>query len=439
LFLQNQLNLKVLKDFFALSDKPFCPQSRPVECFFHDIQRTTEEENLENLQLYLLAARKSIYQGESGIGLDILAEYGWNRYIRRLQKASFFFECCHTLTYAEKQQKAFERQLTTNRQEGPSFFAQEDTSTFFEELYEIKTRHGFCAVNISRDVWIQGCANLYNKCRSQPIPAMLLPVLLTIYSTDGKEFSNLYAYFKYKNRRFSIDTQKQVVSLFQEVCEAVTKHISKSTSFVIPIFHWLNIENAFCLQKGLTDDDAEIVKQYFDEYCNKNDLSKADEGKLLKFSYGSDIRSLAKLCNLNTYIMMNQLPTENMPAKAKRPLRLLTDGKLLPKVPHMENQRIFDQYFCNLYQKVPAIPAFSQLALLRYYRLPLDFYLDTEPDFFPDIEEGMVAAISHYSGVIQHSFWPQQVIRFRKAERYNWLNRRANARIQYKLGNILDR
>lgn len=439
MFPQKTIEHSLLKEFFDQNDNCFGKQNRPVEYFFHDVQRTLDEAGLETLQVFLLTARRSIYQGNGG-DLTVLNQYALQRCDDRIHKAAFLFDCCDTLTYAEKQQKAFERQVITNGRAAPDFFQCEVPYTFFEHLYELKSQHGFSIPDIPKSDWINNCQYLFDNCRFQPIPAMLLPTVLTIYSTDGKEFSNLYSYFKYKNRRLSVEMKRQVASLFSDICKEVQNQFPCVNKFVIPIFRWPDIEDAFCKRQGLCEEEAKIAKDFFAEYRPKNDLVKSREAKLLEFAYGANIRSLAKLCNLNTYTIMNCLSTNLVPAKAKRPLKLLMEGELLPAAPGISEFQNFDRYFHGMYRHISAIPAFSQLALLRYYRLPMDTYLDAYPDFFTDIEEAAVAALSDYVELLRHNYWlEQEVFEFKRDTEYIWLNKRARARMHYKLGNILER
>ena len=268
---------------------------------------------------------------------------------------AFLFDYCDTLTYAERQQKAFERQIITNHRKAPDFFPDGAPAGFFERLYELKIQHGFYLGNMSKEACIDGYQWLFNTCRFQPIPAMLLPTVLIIFSTDEKEFSNIYSYFKYKNRRFSKEAQKQVIALFKDICKEVRFRIPCTSGFIIPIFRWTDIEEVFCRQRNLCRADVEIAKGVFAEYRQRNDLSKVEEMRLMECSYGPDIRALAKLCNLNTYITMNCLSTDTVPAKAKKPLKLLAEGKLLPERRGMKGVTYFDRYFDGMYQHLPAV------------------------------------------------------------------------------------
>lgn len=426
-------------------------QSRSIESFFKDIQDTIDK-NLMNIQILLLSARKCIYVDNRGpdneMRGEMLKNYAITRYKQRVQNLFYLFDCCRTLNDAEKQQKAFERQLSINGKGPCSILAEEIPESFFERLYDIKLRHEFYTPGLSREECIQSYRILYDKCRKQPIPAVMLPLVFTIFSTDGKLFSNLYAYFKYKNRRLSNDAQKQVFLLFEEISKLVAEQSIGVASerfeakyFEIPVFHWAELENTFCQYQDLSSADKEIVKRYFTEYRQRNDLSKQDEAKLTKLSYGNDIRSLAKLCNLNTYIMMKFSIDGMIPGKAKKPLQQLLDGKLLPAVindPRYKGH--YDRYFSGLYTAVPCNPDFSYFALLRYYRLPLDSLLSAEPSFFSDLEEAMAAAITQYCEELKHKYWrDQQVAEFYDGEEYEWLNGRIEARIQYKLKNIPER
>lgn len=424
----------MLEQFFGLEPGGFAPKNRPVEYFFSDIQRTFDTAGQETMQLFLLSARKSIYQGDTS-GPSLLADYEFQRYKQRVSKAAFFFDCCDTLTYAERQQKAFERQIITNHRKTPDFFPGEAPASFFERLYELKIQHGFN--NMSKEICIDAYQYLFNTCRFQPIPAMLLPVVLTIFSTDEKEFSNIYSYFKYKDRRFSKERQKQVVALFSDICKEVRSQFPCVDGFVVPIFRWPDIEAEFCSQRSLCGTDIEAVKSSFGEYRQRNDLSKAAEKHLMEHSYGLAIRALAKMCNLNTYITMNCLPTNTVPAKAKTPLKLLAEGKLLLERPGTKGFDYFDRYFDGMYQQLPAVPGFSQLALIRYYRLPLDSYLNANPDFFVDIEESASSALSRYTEMLRHNYWLEQsVFNYKSGEESIWVNKRYDARIQYKLKNV---
>lgn len=427
---------EMLEQFFGLKPGDFVLNSRLPENFFNDIQRTMDIAGLEMMQLFLLSAWKSIYQGDKG-DPSVLADYRFRRYKQQIGKMAFLFDCCDTLTYAERQQRAFERQIITNGRKTPDFFPGGAPASFFKRLYELKIQHGFYLCNLSKEACIDGYQWLFDSCRFQPIPAMLLPVVLTIFSTDEKGFSNIYSYFKYKNRRFSKETQKQIIALFSDICKEVRSQFPCVDGFIIPIFRWPDIEAAFCRQRNLFAADTETAKGFFAEYRQRNDLSKAEEMRLMEHSYGADIRALAKLCNLNTYITMNCLPTDAVPAKAKKPLKLLTEGELLPERPGTKGFDYFDRYFDGMYQQLPAVPGFSQLALIRYYRLPLDSYLNADPDFFADIEESASSALSGYMEMLRHNYWLEHsVFRFEDGKEYDWLNRRLKARIQYKLGNL---
>lgn len=419
-------------------------QPRPIECFFQDVQDIMDQD-LADLQILLLSARKFIYVDNSRpddkTDREMLYGYAIARHERRIQNSFYLYNCCKTLNDAEKQQKAFERQLSINGKEPCSILPKEVPESFFEKLYDIKVLHGFYTLNLSRDECIRDYRILYDKCRKQPVPAVMLPLVLTVFSTDGKLFSNLYAYFKYKNRRLSNDAQKQVIWLFEDISKTVTEQFKDKMCYGIPVFHWLEIEETFCRHKNLENGDVMIVKRYFSEYRNRNDLSKQEEAKLVEFPYGNDIRSLAKLCNLNTYITINYSIDGIIPGKAKKPLQQLLDGKLLPvAINNPEYKGRYDQYFCDLYTVVPCNPDFSYFALLRYYHLPLDSLLSAEPSFFSDIEESVSVAVTQYKEILKRKYWQdQQVSEFHDGKEYAWLNSRTEARIQYRLKNIPER
>lgn len=430
-----------INDLITYNDLSFFgngAQPRPIEYFFQDVQDTIDKE-LIDLHILLLSARKWIYVDNSGpddkMRREMLQNYAITRYKRRIQNVFYLFDCCRTLNDAEKQQKAFERQLSINGKEPCSILSDEVPESFFEKLYDIKLRHEFYTLNLSREECIRGYQVLYDRCRKQPIPAVMLPLVLTIFSTDGKLFSNLYAYFKYKNRRLSNDAQKHVFLLFEEISKMVADQF-KGKYFEIPVFHWTELEDTFCQYRNLPSADIEIVKRYFCEYRSRNDLSKQEEAKLTELSYGNDIRSLAKLCNLNAYIAMKYSIAGTIPGKVKKPLQQLQAGNLLPVANNYCDQDSFDRYFDGLYKLIPCNPDFSYFALLRYYRLPLDLLLSAEPDFFSDIEEAVVVAVTQYREELKHKYWQdQQIFNFYDGKEYEWLNGRIETRIQYRLQN----
>ncbi len=420
----------------------FCvgTQPKPVESFFQDVQNTIDKEQV-NLQILLLTARKLIYVDSDRLDREQLQFYLTFSYEQRIQGASYLFDCCETLNAAEKQQKAFERQLSINGKEASSIlFFNEVPDCFFERLYDVKLRHGFHTPNLSREECIQGYRILYDKCRRQPIPAAMLPLVLTVFSTDGKLFRNLYAYFKYKNRRLSNDAQKQVFLLFEEISTMVAEQLINGKLCEIPVFHWTEIEDTFCQYRNLPSADIEVVKRYFSEYRRRNDLSKQDEAELMKFSYGNDVRSLAKLCNLNTYILMQSFG-DVVPGKAKKPLQQLLDGKLLPTVnPSSKGKNYLLRYFYGLYKSIPCNPDFSYFALLRYYRLPLDLHLTAQPDFFSDIEGAIASATKQYKENLRCRYRVDcLLIKQGRGKEQDWLNGRLSARAHYKYQNIPER
>lgn len=177
--------------------------------------------------------------------------------------ASNQFQIYFTVLHAEKQQKAFERQLKINNKISPQILpdlSEVDFNEFCEELFAAKVCWGF---NIpkkrkgekeyeSMEEYKKKCFDvykkIYNACKVQPIAAALLPVILIVFSTDDKEFENIYSYLKYKNRRLTGEAQKRVLSLFTSISASIKAREDKRIwkKIWIPLIAWSKIEEDFC-------------------------------------------------------------------------------------------------------------------------------------------------------------------------------------------------
>lgn len=234
---------------------------------------------------------------------------------------------------------------------------------------------------MAKHEYILNCKKLYQKCIVQPIAAMLLPVVLTIYSTDGTLYKNLYSYFKYKDRRLSQNDQKQVLQLFDDISEVAKNQFERAQKFTIPVFLWDNIEDRFFAFQKLSEDEQQTAKKYFEKYRHANALSKPEEVKLLKLHYGKQLRSLAKLCNLNTKIISDHLSDRALPIGAKKAKeQLISEEIFAKKADTIDPNDIYAHYFLNDYESIPSFTEFSKLALLRYYGLPFQGYWKSIPN-----------------------------------------------------------
>ena len=293
--------------------------NRPVECFFGDIQGVIDEENMEETYLLLFSTRRRIYKDWGNVHMGPIPSVDTvnHFYEQRLQKAEDFANACHAIIFAEKQQKAFERQYEINGKEPPPILPEEELSpAFYEEIYTLKVEYNrkkeavsrksrsedktTDSSSMSKEECIAEYKEIYRRCRVQPISAALLPVVLTVFSTDEIPRANIYAYLKYKNRRLPEKSKDFVLSLFVGICDVVKKWIN--IYFELPVFRWDWIAEDFCDKRNLPKEELAIVRQYFTKYQRGNDLSKQEEKELLKYPYGESIRSIAKLCNYNSYI-----------------------------------------------------------------------------------------------------------------------------------------
>jgi len=436
---------------------------RPIEYFFQDIQKLIDGENTEAKYLEVLSVRRYIYKDICNIPMHSIPNKDSVAYVyeHRMQKATDLVNACHAIIYMEKQQKAFERQYEINRKEPPSILPEELPSVFFEELYILKMEYdqGKEAVSrkcrngdelaghpmLSKEQYIEGCRDIYNKCKVQPIPSVLMPVILTVFSTDAKDAAtrcNIYSYLKFKERRLSEKAKELVLSLFSRICKLVEKWVD--VSFELPVFRWDRIAYHFCRVKGLSKEDIAVVEGYFARYQGCNDLSKAGERELLKYTYGEDIRAIAKLCNYNAYIAMNYLPKDKAPRKGKRALEKLSEGKSLPKIGiTTQTSDYLRDYFSGLYILVPS-NILCYLMLVRCYHLSFDSLVDFLPgyeqehEFFTEMEGALGNALRSYCDQIQRKYEDDPLLGFEiEGRSYSWLNMRKLARSSYQYQDVL--
>lgn len=170
------------------------------------------------------------------------------------------------------------------------------------------------------------------------------------------------------------------------------------TGFTLPVFLWEDLEDEFCQHLSLSGESAQIAKEYLLRYRTQNGLSKPEEKKLKELPYGKEVRSLAKLCNLNVSSIVY-----NVCNQVKKPYALLKQGKLLPPCENLYRDHDcqvnlcksgYGDHFGDLYKPVTGIHFLSYLALLRYYGFPYDLTAQFEvfKKFFGDIEQSMLIA-----------------------------------------------
>lgn len=453
---------ELFKSFFG---EKYVQGEGRIECFFRDMQRTMDTTGAENIQLLLLIYRKLIYQGKKNKieekYIPAIKKLADVQYQDILCKIDFFSDACQTLFSVEKQQRARERQIECNYQDPPPLLRKNVSDKFFERIFERKQEHGFYTRKGKEEI-IQGYKTIYAQCSNQPITAAMLPLILTIYSTDECTPSHLYVYFKYKNRRLTRQLEKELTPLLLDICDLVNEYIA--TDFQVPIFKWDTIVEDFCRHHKLGENDSKEVKEYFADYCQRNAIPKGKESSLLKLSYGRDVRSLAKLFNLNTMLRYSPIkdsldrddtvqftdkavPQVNLRdfltarkkiedeqnqalkglktnkqvqrelEKIKRLYKQLEEGDLLPLEDVCSNGTVkFNRRICTF---ASSSPDFCLLALHRYYGIPfglnvlcsfgvnmLETYFESALDeYVVQLKKNFSSRILHWSVLEKKSEW----------------------------------
>ena len=405
--------------------------SNTIECWFSDMQKMLDNPNQSEKKslslLLLVCAANYIYRRPNGLK-D--AEYSSNKINRNIREFIQLVNECKSLRDAEGQQRAFERQLSTCKADNSferAYWKLDLPEEFFSGIYRLKQKHYPHIADAPEGVWVKKYRSFWEKCRCQPIASMLLPILFTSLIVNGNETLSAYAYLKQKKSGLSVLDKRNVIELYREVRqlfydtvapihqvtenwkEELGESIEKNPTRVayspfLPVFNWEEITKEFCAFHQLGKTDSERVEQIFNQYRGKNGLSKREEKELAKLPYGEHVRAVAKLCNINVWLMLKC--GTPVPSKAKKPLALLMQGDLLPA----NREIISNQDFGAYLDRYCVESDLTYLALVRYYHVPLEQDFDLTPLGIASIEEEFELVSSVYIGEICKQFKDAQYL-----------------------------
>lgn len=274
-------------------------------------------------------------------------------------------DICNTLSMAKAQMRAFEIQQKKNTTSVPLDYQIADIpETTLNALCDLKYNQQYFLNGWNKEKFLSECKTLWESCKKQPISLVLLPILLTILMVEEVAHKNLYAYLKQTKRYLSIDSKAKIAQLYDDVCEVLRLGYKDCMNWWIPIFNWREIEKRFYEYNKLSTDDQKEAHYYLCKLRYKNGLSKQEERELAQRSYGVKLQALAKICNLNCFMMLALQTPEEMespnstsqmeppkpngqgiiiPAKAKLAYKLLMSDQILPREKGVT--KTFDSYF----------------------------------------------------------------------------------------------
>lgn len=457
MFLSNNPNFWPILEANKLSSQK---SPRKIACWFEDIQFALDNKDFENALLLLICASKTIYEKEITLDDDTDSVKSWTHILRKMDRKQFkedFFLSrslplsnedaeiysraleeidrnaretaerwhreeivktyrtilnslkliaveCNTLSMAKAQMKAFEIQQKKNTTPVPTYYQISDIpENVLNALCDLKFKGEYILNRWSKEKFVSECKKLWENCKKQPISLVLLPTLLTILIVEEIEHESVYAYLKQTKKYLSADNSKRIAQLFEDICDILNLGYRDCNNWWIPGFNWKEIEKRFYDYNELSEADQKIAHDYFFKLRYSNGLSKSDEQKLANMSFGPKLQALAKICNLNYFMMLALQTPEEMDSsllndkterrisgeieppilsdqeiitsaqistRIKSAYKLLMEDQILPRSD--EGPKIFDSYFGGLYTRLYGIPDFSYIALLRHYRLSID-------------------------------------------------------------------
>lgn len=344
----------------------------------------------------------------------------FNGYSHQLHKIEAqyrsFFEKLEMISLIEAQQKAYERQYHWRGKTMPDDFRKVFWKTerfppaFYDRLYHISVDTLGAPRSGDREAWIENAECFVGKCTAQPIPSMLLPVLLTLALTDhvfekridDVNALNLYTLLHYYKKRRATTSEDAAIQAFHNVytlvrkctdpkyAEGDTELLSKQP-LSIPIVKWDRIKETL-KRNGAVRMDSDAVAEMLgelDALRTKNGpatdyfLNEMEDCK--KTELRRHAKGLAKL--FNTINLIKLRAGDKMAPQTLQSIRNYLDGPYSVELFRIEDVTYHTQYVQLLSSRYCEDADINPLLFLRYYRIPADrveAYMPAEANLLTD-------------------------------------------------------
>lgn len=371
-----------------------------------DIETSIGDNDIENLLASLLLQicnYESLQEGKKKLPNSAVLCDRCNSHLRFLTD---IFAVCGTLSCVEGQLKSYERQIKnygtrkdtfrTQTQFYKFYWKESPSNAFFEELLEaiLKYQNSGHANYESEDRLMSGLQRLWDLCSHQPLPAMFIPILFTLYGINPSNDSAIYPKMKTMRQYKNAKNPSNILGLYDSIskifanytteivtCQEMPDVLLSSTKDVIafsptvPRFKWKALVEAFCACQGdISSSDRIFVEQCFVLCRDKNGLPKSILAEISKKSFGKNLKYLLKLCNYNTYLLLKsgvpatgEIRTALDALKANR-IIIPRHGSYKEETEWLSYQRYFFDYYTDE-------TSLSSYGLIRYCKLPLSIEL----------------------------------------------------------------